>query len=104
MLREIEAESLPRVEIDGKFIVTTDEDGIILPPFTKEEYPLKGMAVLDTAADVCYVCADLLDVELTQRVGGWFTFMYVLQNHELITSLRFRGVEGVQIFAVAIVI
>jgi hypothetical protein len=61
------------------------------------------MAVLDTAADAFYVCADLLDVELTQCVGGWFTFMYVLQNHEPIISLRFQGVEGVQIFAVAIV-
>jgi hypothetical protein len=47
--------------------------------FQEESYDCTGWAVLDTAADCCYVCCDAIDISLARekRYGGYFTIQYV---------------------------
>ena len=69
--------------------------------FREEIYECLGWALLDTAADCCYVCCDAVDITLerTKRYGGYFTIQYVSYLTDRL--IRFAGVEGLVVEATA---
>jgi len=57
--------------------------------FGEQSYDCVGWAVMDTAADCCYVCCDIIDITLdtAQRYGGYFTIQYVSYLIDKLTNL-----------------
>lgn len=80
---------LPMVYVDAVYepyeYDLEDEPGM----FQEESYNCVGWAVLDTAADCCYLCCDMIDITLdsAKRYGGYFTVKYVSYLPDKLTIL-----------------
>jgi len=75
---------------------------LCLPHFT---YTKENFALLDSGADICIVCDDVLGVKLDKPQGVYFAFKYFsspFTKSDLGAS--FIDIEGIQVDAVAKVV
>ena len=70
----------PYILIRGEIQAHRDDDGNLTSGFAKEFYDADGLALLDTGAECCVVCAEFLGLEFNERKRVYFNFEYILRS------------------------
>ena len=69
----------PYVLIRGEIQAPRDDEGNLMGGFVKECNDADGLALVDTGAECCVVCAEFLGLEFNERRRAFFNFEYILR-------------------------